>query len=170
MGEVQQEDWEEILGRYKDMVYRIALTQTKQKADADDVFQETFLRLVKINPAFETEEHRKAWLIRVTLNCCKNLWHSSWKRRVVSLEECMEATVPMEEEKQDLLSLVRALPPKERIIIHLFYYEDFTLKEISAVLGISYSGAAKRLSRARKTLKSVLEGEEEYAELSRGLL
>lgn len=145
--------WDEILSLYQDMVYRLALSMTKNAADAEDVFQEVFLRLVRKNPNFESEEHRKAWLIRTTINCCNSLWTSAWKRRIVSLDECEAMTAETETEEHGLLEQVNALPAKYRAVIHLFYYEDMSLQAISETLNISYDAAAKRLSRARNLLK-----------------
>ena len=153
--------WDEILSLYQDMVYRLALSMTKNAADAEDVFQEVFLRLVRKNPNFESEEHRKAWLIRTTINCCNSLWTSAWKRRIVSLDECeaMTAETETETEEHGLLEQVNALPAKYRAVIHLFYYEDYSVREIGEILKISESNVKVRLSRGRMLLRETLKEE-----------
>lgn len=167
--EQEAADWEAVLYLYQDMVYHLALVHTKTTADADDVFQEVFLRLVRKNPAFESEEHRKAWLIRTTLNCCNSFWNSAWKRRTVSMEECGELMDIGHWGEGRLLEQINALPPKYRTVIHLFYYEDMPIEQIGRTLKISYSAVAKRLSRARKLLRDKLEGGTAYAGFSEEL-
>lgn len=165
----QEADWEAVLCRYQDMVYHLALVHTKKTTDADDVFQEVFLRLVRKNPAFESEEHRKAWLIRTTLNCCNSFWNSAWKRRTVSMEECADLVDTGRWGEGGLLEQVNALPPKYRTVIHLFYYEDMPIEQIGRTLKISYNAVAKRLSRARELLRKKLEGGTAYAGFSEEL-
>lgn len=157
---------DEILGHYGNLVYQLALARTKNPTDTDDVFQEVFLRLVRKKRRFESEEHLKAWLIRVTINCSRSLWRSAWNQRTVPFESDIPAA---EEQGEPVYSQVMALPVKYRTIIHLFYYEDMPIDKISRALGISYTAAAKRLSRARQLLKLKLEGEEEYREYSKRL-
>ena len=99
----------------------------------------------------------KAWLLRVTLNRSNSLWKSPWRQRTVSLNEAAGQLAYRSEEEGDVLEMVLRLPPAYRTIIHLFYYEDLTLDQISGVLGISYHAAAKRLSRAREMLKLAFE-------------
>lgn len=165
----QEPDWEEVLYRYQDMVYHLALVHTKSATDADDVFQEVFLRLVRKNPAFESEDHRKAWLIRTTLNCCNSFWNSAWKRRTVSMEECGDAIDIAHWGEGGVLELIDELPPRYRTVIHLFYYEDMPIEQIGRALKISYNAAAKRLSRARELLRKKLEGGTAYAGFSEEL-
>lgn len=151
---------EEALERYGNMVYRLAVLKTGTSQDAEDIFQEVFLRLVQRKEAFANEEHLKAWLLRVTLNRSNSLWKSPWRQRTVSLNEAAGQLAYRSEEEGDVLEMVLRLPPAYRTIIHLFYYEDLTLDQISGVLGISYHAAAKRLSRAREMLKLAFgEGE-----------
>ena len=142
---------------YADLVYRLAFARTGTKYDADDVFQEVFLRYIKKQPVFGNEEHRKAWFIRVTINCSKKLWNSAWKRKVGPLTE----TIPFEtKEDMDLSGELRRLPPKYREVIHLFYYEDMSLEEISQALNRKNSTVRTQLTRARALLRTVLK--EEY--------
>ena len=121
---------QEVLEKYSLMIYRLAFAQTKTRHDTDDIYQEVFLRLVKANPSFENEEHRKAWLIRVTINCCKSFWQSSWRRHtaLVAPGEYAEKINP-EETRNDLHDALSSLPMNSRAIIHLFYYEGMPVKK-----------------------------------------
>ena len=144
---------EETVRRYGSMVYRIALSQTKNKEDAEDVFQEAFLSLIRSNPSLESEEHRKAWLIRVTLNCCKK--HFRFMKKVtVPLTEDIPCEFTPEEE--DVYGAVLSLPQKYKAVIHLFYYEDLPVKEISEILNIKENAVKTRLFRARQMLQPKL--------------
>lgn len=147
---------ESVIRKYSDMVYRLAFSQTRVKSDADDIFQEVFLRYIRKNPEFESEEHRKAWLIRVTINCCKKLWLSSWKRKIMPLEDTISFEM---QEEADLYYALEKLPCKYRIVIHLFYYEDLSVQQISEVLNIKQSTIRGQLTRARTKLKENLKGE-----------
>lgn len=148
---------EEALKRYGNMVYRLAVLKTGNSQDAEDIFQEVFLRLVQRKEEFASEEHLKAWLLRVTLSRSNSLWKSPWRQRTVPLNEADGQPLYVSDEGEDVLEMVLRLPPGYRTIIHLFYYEDLTLDQISGVLGISYHAAAKRLSRAREMLKQAFE-------------
>ena len=139
---------------YSNMVYRLAFSQTRNKSDADDIYQEVFFRYIRKKPQFETEEHRKAWLIRVTVNCCKKIWASAWMRKMVPLEDTI--TFEMGEENNINYEL-RKLPMKYRAVIHLFYYEDLSIEEISKALNQNPSTIRTQLTRARCKLKKVLK-------------
>jgi RNA polymerase sigma-70 factor, ECF subfamily len=145
-----------VLTRYSNMVYRLALSRTKNISDAEDITQEVFLRLVNKKPQFVSEEHRKAWLITVTVNCSKKLLTSAWFRRTSPLE----GELPFEvKEESDVYYAVLGLPLKYRTIIHLFYYEDLSIKQISEVLIMKEPTVKSQLSRARQILKNKLKGE-----------
>lgn len=145
---------EDIIKAYSNMVYRLAFSQTRNKSDADDIYQEVFLRYIKSESRFETEKHRKAWLIRVTVNCCKKMWVSAWIKKIVPLNE----TVSFEmKEETDLHYELKKLPLKYRSVIHLFYYEDLSIEEISEVLNQRPSTIRTQLTRARYKLKEILK-------------
>ncbi|MHC1723592.1 MAG: RNA polymerase sigma factor [Aminipila sp.] len=148
---------ENVVNRYSNMVYRLAFAQTRNKSDADDTFQEVFMRYIKRKPVFETEEHRKAWLIRVTINCSKKLWTSTWRKRTEELDESI--VFKMEEEK-NLHYELKKLPVKYRAVIHLFYYEDLSIEEVSKILKRKPSTIRTQLTRGRRMLKEILK--EEY--------
>lgn len=149
------ERMDEIIDTYSDMVYRIALNQMKNKEDAQDVFQEVFLRLVKHIPMLSTEEHVKAWLIRVTINCSKSSLTCAWRRHTEPLKE-MEGIVFDKKEDQTLYEMVMALPKKYRIVLYLFYYEELSVKEISEATRQKETTVKSQLSRGRALLKKNL--------------
>ena len=161
---LRADDWAaEALRKYADMVYRLAYAQARNRADADDIFQEVFIRLVKNGPGFQSDEHMKAWLIRVTVNCARSLWLSAWKRRMVFMDDEKIDRIPAEEaprENERLDEAMDALPVKMRRVIHLFYYEDMSVDEIAEALNEKPSTIRSQLSRARKMLKKRLTGEE----------
>jgi len=151
---------------YGDMVYRLALTRVKNPHDAEDIVQQVFLKLVKNIDRLESEEHVKAWLIKVTVNEGKSLFSSAWRRHTASLEDSTEAeelaVAPQDiREPNDLLTAVFRLPEKYRIVIHLFYYHDLSTQEIAKCLGRSDHTVRSQLSRGRekmrKDLKEVFE-------------
>ena len=146
---------ENMIEKYSDVVYRLALTRTNTKENSEDVYQEVFLRLAKKMPKFENEEHEKAWIIRVTINCSKNLLNSSfWKNKTEMKEEIVFET----KERHDIYYAVQELPIKYRTIIYLFYYEGYKINEISKILKINENTIKARLSRAREKLKEKIEG------------
>ena len=148
---------EDVIKLYSNMVYKLAFSQTRDKNTADDIYQEVFLRYIKKEPKFETEEHRKAWLIRVTVNCCKKLWGSSWIKRTVALDEStMLKMFEIKEENYLHCELIK-LPMKYRAVIHLFYYEDLSVEDISKVLNRKPSTVRTQLTRARYKLKEILK-------------
>ena len=159
-------DFEEVLALYNKMVYRLAFARTGNVQDAEDILQEVFLRYIKANKTYNDEEHRKAWLLRVTVNCSKTLVTSSWNRRR-SDEETEDNSFVAEErqfERYDtentVLEAVKSLPEKYRVVIHLFYYEELTVEQISRITGSGVSAVKTRLHRARNLLKEILREEE----------
>lgn len=151
----------ELVERYKDNLFAAAFQICKNRADADDVVQDTFLQYYLADKQFETEEHIKAWLLRVAINRAKDLSRTFWKRNQMPLEDYMTGLSFEAEEEGELFETVMRLPEKYRIVIHLFYYEDYSVREISDVLKLSESNVKVRLSRGRKLLKKYLTGEGE---------
>ena len=147
------------LERYGDMVYRIALLHMKNQSDAEDVFQDVFLRLVRYAETIEGEEHLKHWLIRVTVNCCKKQFASSYRRRTVPMdrEDRAELSYEMPLGEGSVWEMVGRLPESYRDVIHLFYYEQYSVREIGEILGVGDSTVTTRLSRARQQLKKRLK-------------
>lgn len=151
-------DYEQTVMHYKDMVYRIAFVQCQ--SDADDVFQETFLRLLTCPKEFDSEEHLKAWLIRVTVNCCKLRRRSAKSGKRAELTEDIAASGIDEDCGSDsaaVMTAVLALPEKYRPAVMLRYYEDMSCKEIAAALGLNEATVRTRLARARERLREALK-------------
>ena len=149
---------EDVITEYSNLIYRLALSQMKNKSDADDVFQEVFFRYVRKQPQFKSKDHQKAWFIRVTVNCCKSMHTSVWKKRMVPLDESMPY---LDEEQRDFMQELQKLPRKYLAVVHLYYYEDMRMDEIGNALGISLSAVKMRLVRAREMLRGILK-EEDY--------
>ncbi|MBR3152297.1 MAG: sigma-70 family RNA polymerase sigma factor [Clostridia bacterium] len=147
--------FEEVISKYSDMVYRIALNRVGNKETAEDVFQEVFLSFSKKCPKFSSEEHEKAWFIKVTINKTKNIVSSKWNKTTTSLEE----DIPFEtQEKHDIYYLVQDLPRDYRTVIYLFYYEGYKVKEIGDLIGKNENTVKTWLARARDSLKKKMEG------------
>ena len=141
--------------RHENKLLRTALAVVGNNADAEDAVQEAFVRLFQKQPQFESPEHETAWLIRVTVNLCKNSLRSWWKKTVPLLE-----THPAESEEQHTATeAVLALPAKYRAVIHLFYYEGYSTKEIAEITQQKESTVRQHLTRARRLLKTNLKGE-----------
>lgn len=149
---------EQVIRFYSDMVYRLAFARTGTSHDADDVYEEVFLRLLKKKPKFYSEEHRRAWLIRVTINCSNTFLTDLWRKRTQELPEDLPFQEP---EDYELYSSLQQLSAKYRSVIHLFYYEDMSVEEISRLLNRKPSTVRTQLTRAREQLRQLLK-EEDY--------
>ena len=149
--------------RFGPAVYRLAYTRMGNAADAEDVTQDVFLRLLTKAPDFSDDDHAKAWLLRVTVNRANDLFRSPWSRR-----EPLEATDTFASQAQDapgeIVMAVLALPPKLRVVVHLFYYEELSVSQIAQMLKVREGAVKTRLSRARAILRrNMLEGGEKDA-------
>ena len=149
-------EMDSIIDRYQNTVYGLALARTGNRADADDVFQEVFLAYCQCGKTFRDEEHRKAWLLRVTANRTKSLLASPWRRRAAPLEDVYAYTDP---EESAVDAAMASLPPKYRAVIHLYYFEGYTSDEIAGLLECKPSTVRSRLSRARERLGAILKEE-----------
>lgn len=143
---------------YKDTVFRVAYSYAKNKSDAEDISQEIFLKLYTTSPVFNSENAEKAWLIRVTINKAKDLIKSSWFSKRCDSSDA-EQIYEINESQSEVLENVLSLPDKYRIIIHLYYYEEYTVNEISDITGINASTIQTRLQRGRKLLEKKLKEE-----------
>lgn len=148
--------FEDAVRRFRDTVYRTALHVTGHPQDAEDAVQEVFLRLYTAERPFEGPEHLRRWLLRVTVNVCRDALKSPWRRRRVSLEELPETPAFDRPEQGELYREVMGLPEKYRTVLYLFYYEELTVKEIGGVLGLRTTAVTTRLHRARAKLKEQL--------------
>ena len=155
--------------RYSDMIYRIAVSYGNSVSFAEDVVQEVFLRYLKKAPKFENCEHEKAWFIRVTVNYCKSMLSSAWLKRTCSLENAGQIAVPFGEwEENELYETLSCLPAKYRIVLYLRYYEEYQVKEIAEILGITPNLVSARLRRAKKLMKQkLLQEREEFQDGTR---
>ncbi len=162
------ESFEQVMEFYMPMVYRIAFSRLGSAHDAEDITQDVFLKYYRADTTFNDEEHRKAWLIRCAINCTKNLVTSAWFRHRASDEglENMEENgdipgsdgdIDKIEQKNAVMSAVMKLPEKYRTVIHLFYFEDMSVAQISKATGIREATVKSQLSRARDMLKPMLK-------------
>lgn len=144
-------DIEELFQKYKDDVYRLALSYTRSTQEAEDVCQTAFLKLMEQKTLAPGKE--KAWLMQVTANECRNLLRSSWWKKTTDLDETLTIPAP---QCREVFQTVMGLPPKYRVVIYLHYFEEYTTKEIAQLLHISQTAVTTRLNRARQMLKKEL--------------
>ncbi len=145
--------------KYADMVWRICCYHLKNHADAEDVFQTVFLKYMMKENAFCDREHEKAWLLRVTINACKDYLKSFFRRNVVSLEGLKEMEAQMPGQHREVLEAVLSLPGKYKDVIYLHYYEGYSAAEIGRILGKKENTVYSLLSRGRGILKEKLGGD-----------
>lgn len=143
---------------YADTVRRICMVHLKNYSDTEDIFQTVFLKYVLHSEPFESEEHEKAWIIRVTVNACKDLLKNVFRSRTVPLETLVEMPQAQELRHTELLEAVLSLPAKYKDVVYLYYYEGYSSEEISRILKKNVNTVYTLLTRARKILKKVLEG------------
>lgn len=143
---------------YADMILRISYQYLKQTHDAEDICQTVFLKYLTSAPDFDDFAHEKAWIIRTAINACKDVLRSAHRRKTVSLEEADAVTAPAVPDTE-ILDAVKQLPENYRISIYLFYYEEYSAKEIAAILGKSEGTVNQYLSRGRRKLRGYLTEE-----------
>ncbi|NWK12838.1 RNA polymerase sigma factor [Clostridium cadaveris] len=146
-----------LIEKYKNNIYVIAFNLCKNAQDAEDVVQDTFIQYLSKKNDFETEQHIRAWLIRVAINKAKNKNNTFFRRNTLHLEDYIETLTFESSESLELFEEVMKLPKKYRVVIHLFYYEDYSVNEIADILNISVSNVKVRLSRGRMLLKETLK-------------
>lgn len=154
---METKEYERLASTYLDCIYRVALNGCKNHVDAQDVVQNTFMRLLEKENRFEDDDHARKWLIRVAVNECNSFWRSPWKRRVTSLEELKQEPVFSSPEKSDLYYAVKDLPLRYRQIVHLYYFEDYSTKEIAQIMNLTETTVQTRLLRARQKLREKLK-------------
>lgn len=143
---------------YADTVWRLCVVHLKNHADAEDVFQNVFLKYVLSTAVFESPEHEKAWFIRVTVNACKDLLKSFFRSRSVPLEQALELPADLPEDHREVLEAVLALPAKYRDVVYLHYYEGYTAPQIGNILKKNTNSVYTLLARAKKLLAEMLGG------------
>lgn len=147
---------ERVVNEYATMLLRVAYSQLNNRAEAEDTVQEVLLKYMEKAPIFQSEEHEKAWLLRVTVNHCKNHLASAWFRKRADLDEGIPA---LDNAELEVVSAVAALPAKYRAVIHLYYFEGYSTKEIAEILHSRPNTVSSRLSRARALLAKALKEE-----------
>ncbi len=153
-------DSKNLVTKYSDMIYHIALSYLKNKDDAEDIVQEVFMNyinFIKTNNDFESENHEKFWIIRVTINLCNNELKSKRKRNKVILNNEIFKTFDFNENEICLIDCIDKLKDNYKIVFELFYIKELKISEISAILNISESNVKTRLKRARDKLKKILQ-------------
>ena len=149
----------EVIQRYGDMVRRLCMVHLKNYADTEDIFQTVFLKYALASVSFDSDEHEKAWLIRVTLNACRDLLRSVFRSRTVSLEELVEQPAQLSADHREVLEAVLSLPARYRDVVYLHYYEEYTAPEIARILGKNVNTVYTRLTRAKGLLREKLGGD-----------
>lgn len=156
MRQMDPREAERLVNTYADLILRLSYTYLKSAQDGEDICQTVLLKLLTGDEVFESPEHEKAWVVRTTVNACKDELRA-FRRRAVPLEEAPEAAAP-EPPRSEVLDAVMALPQKYREAVYLFYYEGYSIDEIAALTGRSGAAVSAHLSRGRKKLKIMLEG------------
>lgn len=151
---------DEVIEVYSAMVYRLAFAKLRTKHDADDVFQNVFVSYILANKIFDNEEHRKAWLIKVTINHCNKFLASNWLKRIVPLNESLSYSFNLPEET-DLHKSMLQLPRRYRDVIHLFYYEGLSIEQMSGLLNAKPATVRTWLTRAREKIRHHFEMEDD---------
>ena len=154
-----EEELNQAIEQHSDTVRRLCMIHLKNYADTEDVFQTVFMKYVLSPVVFETPEHEKAWIIRVTINACKDLLKSFFHSRTVSIDEALQLAAPISEDYQDVLQAVLSLPTKYRQVVYLHYYEGYTAPQISQLLGKNLNTIYTLLRRSKGMLKEKLGGD-----------
>lgn len=148
--------------RYSDTVRRLCMVHLKNYADTEDIFQTVFLKYVLSSVSFESEEHEKAWFIRVTINACKDLLKSFFRSHTVSLDAVIQQASALPPDYRDVWEAVFSLPQKYRDVVYLHYFEDYTALQISRILGKNVNTVYTLLTRSKQLLREKLGGSYEY--------
>ena len=164
-------EFSRLVGKYRANVYRLALCYTKNKADAEDVTQDTFLKLYEKQPDFTFDEEVKAWLLRIAANRCKDLLKSHWYNFSEPLDDEMQAPGSDIDEGSELLTALSKLAAKTRTVLYMYYYEEYSVKEIAELIGDTETAVTSQLWRGRKRLKELLKKDDpkEGSELCDGI-
>ena len=153
------ENFPRLVHLYKDTIFRLAYSYTKNHFDADDVTQNVLLQLHKTDKVFQSETHLKNWLVRVTVNYCKNLFRAPWRKHE-NLEDYANTLAFEEDESRDLFCLVMGLDKKYRVTLMLHYYDGYSIREIARIMDVPEKTVSTRLARGRKILKELITEED----------
>lgn len=158
MEQCSQIDFQQIVEKYAPSLYRLAYNFCLNQSDAEDVVQDVFLKYLEHTPQYSEEKQLRAWLMTTTVNKCKDLLRSGWRRKTTTLEDSYAQTDHIEE-VLEVRSAIAKLSPKLRIVVNLFYFEQMSVKQISDMLHLSETAVHSRLHKARKQLKAHLGGD-----------
>ncbi|BBH22840.1 DNA-directed RNA polymerase sigma-70 factor [Paenibacillus baekrokdamisoli] len=154
----EEDGLSDLVQRYADLVLRLALTYLRNMPDAQDACQNVYIKLFKQRKEFHDTEHERAWIIRVTINTCKDMMRNRWRRRLSAIDEAV-LILPIEDnESREVVSYVLALPKKYRVVIHLYYYENYKTSEIAELLDRKESTVRSQLKRAKELLRARMLG------------
>lgn len=159
MGSYSRTEIERIIEKYGNTIYRAAYMQVKSRAQADDIYQEVCMKLLRLKSQIDSEEHLKAWLLKATNDCCKDYWKSAWCRNVTVDHQLVKEERETYAEKPEgyLTECMQQLSGKYRMILHLYYYEEYSIREIADLLHMKENTVSSRLSRGRNKLKQIFE-------------
>lgn len=155
-----EEDVIETIEEHSDTVQRICIVYLKNHADAEDIFQNVFLKYATSDVVFESAEHKKAWIIRVTINKCKDLLKSFFKKKTVLVDEVIREVADIDDNSREVLEAVVSLPEKYRDVVYLHYYEGYTAPEIGGILGKNVNTVYTLINRGKTMLREKLGGDE----------
>ncbi len=153
-----RDEYELLVHTYYEKLYRFIYGYCKNSSDAEDVVQVAYLRLLETDKKFESQQHVKNWLYQVAVNCARDLLKSRWYKR----EKMPDDLAWEQKEQADLFEEIRKLPDKYRVVVLLYYYEEYSIREISEITGVRETTIQTRLQRAREKLKNILEREWNY--------
>ncbi|HJD36947.1 MULTISPECIES: RNA polymerase sigma factor [unclassified Blautia] len=157
-----EEEASRAIDLYGDTVKRICMLHLKNYSDTEDIFQTVFLKYVLHAPVFDSSEHERAWIIRVTINACKDLLKSFFRSRTLPLDSIIEKPGEPDSDYSDVLEAVLSLPPKYKDVVYLYYYEEYSAAEISRILHKNVNTVYTLLNRGRQALKTKLEEVDEH--------
>ncbi len=157
---MEEQEARRLVERYSDMILRLSISYLKSRQEAEDVCQNVFMKYISTNIAFQSEEHEKAWIIRTTINACKDILKSAYHKKMVVTEEVWNGISQDEDAFWEVREAVFALPIKYRIVIYLYYFEGYSAKEIAKMLGKTQNAVSLSLSRGRRKLWEMLENDE----------
>ena len=161
--EVTKDYISDLLDKYSDMVLRIAYTYLKNRADAEDIVQDVFLRIIDKKPSFNDERHEKSWLIRATINMCKNKVNMFWNKNKCSIDDVQEFAVSDKYNTDTtVFPAVMAMWEKYRVVVYMYYYEGYSTPEIADVIGKNETTIRSLLHRARNKLKDMLKEDYDF--------
>lgn len=145
---------------YSDLIFKLSMTYLGNRFDAEDITQDVFVKLFTTNQKFETPQHERYWIIRVTINACKNHLSTFWNKNTTGMEDIHDTL--QNDDYNEVTELLKNLPPKYKAVLYLYYYENYSIDELSTALKISKSAIKMRLKRGREKLKLDLEEESDY--------